>query len=259
MPTITIITPVLVGRSDHLQETQQSIDEARRALKNVQIEWIVVWDGNGSPDKDVSASADREVVLARPCGVSAARNAALAVSSGSYVSPLDADDLVVHDGLAVSLQALETDDTISWVGCNRTLLGGERTGHWQDEQRRWRSFELADHWSAPFYFHPNSIVARRDAVLKCGGWPGLHVNEDLLLALRLGEAAPGLTVPAVLTRYRAWEGQQVAGDWYPEQKKGAFRFISEVINAGRIGMDSLTVSPPAPGGAHGREAHDSRG
>ena len=242
---ISILTACLPERAEHLAAAATSVATVRAELSPLTVEWVVALDGPG--DADTSA-ADKVVRLPRRGGVSAARNAALRVAEGDLVTPLDADDMLDATGVLAAERALRRDDH-GWVGANRIMLGsGRRTAHWHGP-REWEAGEYAASWTSPSAFHPNSFVARRDLVLRCGGWPALTTNEDLLLVLRLSEEAAGRSIEEVLTHYRVWSGQVTTTGTYAHEKADAFLYIEQVINAVRARAGRPQVDRPSPGRA----------
>ncbi|AZI56805.1 glycosyltransferase [Nakamurella antarctica] len=251
----SVLTACLPERSVYLNEAAASVARARELVSPNELEWIIAVDGPGDLP-DVTAQA-RVVRIERRSGISAARNAALAFARGDLIAPLDADDTLVADGLLEAQEAL-LNDHLGWIACNRVLLSTQgKTGHWHG-RRTWQPGGLAESWSAPFAFHPNSIVVRRDLILRCGGWPALATNEDLFLAMLLSERAAGLSIEAVLTRYRVWDGQEVSSPSYPATKRIAFRFIEASLNSIRREFDRDPVTHPRPGGAYGKRATGTR-
>lgn len=248
--TLSVLTPVLPERSRYLPEAAASVDVVRKVASALgwQLDWVVVIDGPG----DVwSLEVDAHTIrLPARAGVAAARNIGLSIASGDFVLPLDADDVLDPDGVAKVLAGLSQDE--GWVATNRVLLDGTRTPHWNDRPRSWPLGQLASAWSAPFPFHPNSVIAGRELALGIGGWPALGANEDLAFALKLSEASEGRVDTAVSIRYRVWEPQEVHTETYLEQKALSFGFIEASINAARRGRGAAAVQAPKPGPAFGR-------
>ena len=251
---MSVVTPVGAGRAGWLPAAAASIDRARQLLApaGIDLEWVACADGAALPALDPRIRPDQVVRWQVPRGISAARNAALASASGNWIVPLDADDELDPTGLhTLARIADQAPDAVGWIGANRVHLDGARTPHWSDTPRHYAAGELAERWTSPFPFHPNSLLVRRDLALTCGGWPGIGVNEDLAAALLFSEAAAGRREPAVLTHYRVWPGQEVATPTYPADKATAFTVIEALVNAQRHRLGRPPVHRPAPGPAHG--------
>ncbi len=249
-PRFSVVTACLPTRADYLGNAARSVDQARLRIAPLRLEWIIAVDGPGAIDV---SGADQAVVLPRPGGISIARNAALALAGGDLVVPLDADD-ELEAGALIRADLMLEDHCLEWVAGNRVLVdSGAATPHWHGE-RIWVPGELAENWTAPFAFHPNSLIARTETVLALGGWPALAVNEDLLLALNLSEVGPGVSISEVLTGYRVWPGQEVSAETYPRLKEAAFIYIERSINERRKKLGRARVKRPFSGGAHGIRA-----
>jgi hypothetical protein len=119
-----------------------------------------------------------------------------------------------------------------WIGFNRLLVDGGRTPYWIEEEASFPVGTLAQRWTSPFPFHPNSAAVRRGLLLSLGGWPAM-VNEDVGALLLLGEESAGSVHPAVLTRYRVWDGQITAAAAYHPDKVTAFATMEAMVNARR--------------------------
>jgi hypothetical protein len=261
---LSVLTPVAADRGRWLAEAGRSVQLGRDLLATagIEVEWVVCKDGaaGGGGDGDAVAELlaetlppDRLVGWRTRRGISAARNAALAAATGDWVAPLDADDEVDPDGvLAAATLVRGWPSGLGWLGCNRLLVDGSRTPHWRDEPQPFGAGQLAENWTSPFWFHPNSVLFRRDVLLGAGGWPALGVNEDLAAVLLVSEEYGGRAVPVVLTRYRVWDGQEVAGGSYQEDKATAFTVIEALVNARRSASGRPPVHHPVAGPAHGR-------
>lgn len=249
MPDIAIITPVLPGTHDWLRDLAQSVRLTREHHPELDLKWLVIWDGPGDhADVDSHLQATGAIVLtqAEHRGEGSARNLALYSShldDTDFIVPMDADDLLVPDGLARTVADLAAAG-YDWAAANRTLLRGDYTPHWHGA-RTWSRGEVANTWSSPLAFHPNSIVVTTELARHVGGWPTLPTNADLLFAMLCSEAAEGISVPHVLTRYRVWDRQVTNQDSYLAQKAAAFTHIAETINAAR-GQAGETITAPAP-------------
>lgn len=248
---VSIITGVLPSRSGFLGETATSVRSAKElfAREGVDIEWQVVVDGPGSID--LPTDADNVVRLPAQSGVAMSRNLALARAANPWIFPLDADDLVVGEGLWNLYEVAASGKDLAWVAGNRVLTTHKRTQHWFEDVRDWKPGNLAMNWTAPFPFHPNSVLFRRDACLRVGGWPAMTANEDLALVLKLSEWSAGRAIPDVVTLYRAWPGQSVASSAYAATKPLAFEILSSQINCIREELGRSPVQAPSPGGAYG--------
>lgn len=219
------------------------------ALAGLRLEWTTVIDGPGHLPPCIQI-ADNVIRLPSRSGVSSARNTALSAAQAPWVFPLDSDDMVFADGL-FSLYSSAVASGCGWAAGNRLLTGGARTPHWFESSRLWAPGELAEHWSAPFAFHPNSVILMRSAALQVGGWPAVPASEDMGLILALSELSSGLSDPAAVTAYRVWSEQAVADPSYGQAKAQAFSIISARINELRMREGRPLVDSPSPGGAHG--------
>jgi glycosyltransferase involved in cell wall biosynthesis len=194
----------------HIAETLASVTaQTHRAL-----EVIVVDDGSrDSTVKIVEACAasDPRIRLIRQQngGVSAARNRAIALASGEFIAPLDADDLWDPTKIDQQVRRLQicgnqTSTVYTWwvwIDANGAAL--DRSPRWRVEGQtlsRLVEVNFTGNASVPLY--------RRSHVEEVGGYsPTLHAKgcqgcEDWDLALRLAERYEVSFVPAVLVAYR---------------------------------------------------------
>ena len=251
---LTVVTPVADDSLDWLPAAEDSVSELNRTLqqRGADVDWRLCLDGADlETDPQVATAVVR---WARQRGVSAARNAALTSAEGEWVFPLDADDLLNPHGVAAALSVASLLRwRLSWLGLNRTLVDGERTPHWFGACQEFQAGALAQSWTSPFPFHPNSILSTREGIWLAGGWPATAVNEDLGLALSVSEEGAGMMYPAVATRYRVRPGQQVGHVNYADDKKVAFEIIERLLDTRRIHHGRPRVRAPIAGYAFGRE------
>lgn len=246
---LSIVTAVSPQRAAFLPEAEASV---RRLRDVMDIEWIVVWDGQASLSVEEATAV---VEAGEPGGIAVARNMALPHLTSTFTTILDADDTIEVAGCVAAIEAFVEDPALGWIGLSRTFLDGCASKHTITQGERFKAGELAERWNAPFVFHPNSVVVRTELLLRCGGWPALKTNEDLAMVLAVSEEAGGMTVPEVITRYRVWDGQEVARPSYSMNKKAAFAYLQAVINARRREKHRSPIEQPREvGSAFGREA-----
>ncbi len=246
---VSFITAVHPHRTDHLLDTAASIHSVRRLLlaNGVEADWVLAVDGPSADPATVSqARADHVLQLSARHGVSAARNIALAASTGDWVFPLDADDVLDIAGFA-SLFDAEIPHDIAWVASNRRWLDdSSRTPRWIVEDRTWRRHELEEQWTSPFPFHPNNVLVRRSVALAVFGWPALEANEDLAFCLNVSACGQGAGVRHVTVLYRRWPGQTIRGEGYRDAKVRSFSAIEAAVNARRSLNGMAAIRAPRP-------------
>lgn len=242
MADLSIITAILPTSSEHIRATAQSILELKKLMT---LEWIVVFDGPGA-NHILLPEADKIIHLKSHKSTAIARNIGLTQSSGKFVHFLDGDDLALP-GLAESLNVLKDSPEIDWVAPNRTFIDGSKTVHWHDYVKEWNPGELAETWTTPFPFHPNSVIYRRSVVLLAGGVPAISPGDDMALILMVSETSPGRSITEVATAYRIWDGQAVQSEGFYERALIARKFLEECINAKRAldGKSLITAPEPA--------------
>jgi glycosyltransferase involved in cell wall biosynthesis len=251
-PGISVLTPVGESNTEFLFELAEDIQSLKSIIGYELVEWVVVLDGFEEPTEIGLLPIDRLVLLPIHGGPAAARNLALSSASNEWIIPADSDDRFNAYEVAQVLAELgKTND--DWVGFSRTLLDGKPTPHTVKIGIRLEAGVLATKWTSPLMFHPNSIIVRRSAANRVGGWPALPVNEDLAFVLRISEDSGGNVLTNKVTLYRRWERQLLSMRNYPEGKAAAFLVIESFLNAYRRSRGRDPIMAPLPGGAFGRE------
>jgi glycosyltransferase involved in cell wall biosynthesis len=163
------------------------------------VEVCVVDDGS-EPPAVLPADLAERVMLVRlesPRGAGAARNAALAATSGELVAFLDDDDVWLPGKLARQLQALE-DDAIA-VACGFDLWDGAKLVASSLPRVPFDARELLAH---PCLW-PSTVLARRSALEAAGGFDETLARvHDWALWLRLADLGEVAIVPEVLVDRR---------------------------------------------------------
>jgi glycosyltransferase involved in cell wall biosynthesis len=162
------------------------VDAVRSTLAQTHalVECIVVDDGStdGTVDAltEVFPDEPRLRVLAREhVGVSAARNHGLLHASGSFVTFLDSDDLMVSDRLERQLAYLADSAADAVIGRQQqVLVGAASRPEWLQRHPEW--------WDEHYHM---SILVGTQRVRDIGGFDeSLEIGEDLDFMVRLAGA-----------------------------------------------------------------------
>lgn len=163
----------------------------------VQLQVLVIDDGSTDNTIDLIKSKYPEVTLLKNAGKGspAARNTGLAAATGKYITYLDSDDLIGENFFAAKVAYLEQhSDTDACYGSYDFF---QSDGSFSKEQILFRHkykmyTESARHarehlinYLGGNYLPPNSIVWRRDFLLKIKGHDeNLIINQDVELFVR---------------------------------------------------------------------------
>jgi glycosyltransferase involved in cell wall biosynthesis len=222
----------------------QYIDEAVESVlaQTFQdFEILIVNDGSSDAlTNDLLAAYERPKtrVLTTPNrGVMAARNLAIAETTGRYISALDADDRLEPTFLEKAFAILEADESIAWVSCWLRMFGDE-DWEWKPERCDLRTLlrEQTVCTAAP---------VRRSAVAAIGGYdermPRMGLEDWEFWINMAAHGYHGVILPEVLFHYRARTGSLSKKAWFGEYHLELFRFILEKHRAsyGRYLCDLL--------------------
>ena len=212
-PVVTIVTPYLNGEA-YLSEAIASV----QAQTFGDWELLLVDDGSSDGGPRIAAqaaAADPRIRLIPPDparkGAAAARNRALAVARGKYVTFLDADDLFEPVKLATEVAILERRPQIGWVyGPTLFWWPSESRETIQDMRR-----QAGRTYRPPALLGPVlleqlgevscicSVMIRREAIEAVGGFEeGFKLYEDQCLWVKLMLRYPVHVIGAVHSRYR---------------------------------------------------------
>jgi glycosyltransferase involved in cell wall biosynthesis len=130
IPKVSIIVPCY-NQAQYLDECLQSV------LDQTYSEWECIIVNDGSPDntaffaKKWVENDNRFIYLEKENGgLSSARNFGIQHSNGDYILPLDADDRISHNYVALALQNFLEDISLSIVYCKAEKFGNEH-GLWE--------------------------------------------------------------------------------------------------------------------------------
>lgn len=204
---------VVVTTYQHANYLADALDSVL-AEPEVVHEVVVVDDGSTDrPDEVVARYPGVRLLRQDNRGLSAARNAGLAVCTGEWVVFLDADDLLVPGGLRAGLTAArERPDAAVVYGAHvRTGPDGRTV-----TSRIHVPVEAADPYAQllrgnPIGMHASALV-RRTAASDAGGFDeALRAAEDYDLYLRLAAVQPVRSHPTVVAAYRI-HGENMSAD-----------------------------------------------
>jgi glycosyltransferase involved in cell wall biosynthesis len=214
IPLTSVVIPVYRGGS-FLREAVASV----LAQSVEQLEVIVVSDGCPDDLSDVERMDRRVRVLQREhAGVSVARNAGVAASSGEYVAFLDEDDRSHPSRLQWQVQALLASPRAGMCDGKFRVVDekGEVQGSPVGQKNDYRDM-LGLHF--PLL---STVTVRRSAFQDVGGFdPSLTTGEDIELFLRMAMQGPVAFVPEVVSDYRRHSSNTATGAWdvYPILQK----------------------------------------
>ena len=210
-PLVSIIMPCY-NAAAHLTQSVGSV------LAQTFSGWELITVDDGSDDTTLSwlrAQTDPRIqVHTQPNqGVSAARNAGLALARGQYVAFLDADDTWAPAFLASLFAALQArpDAVLAYCGWQNTGLPGQRGAPFIPPD-----YETPDKRETLFAgcrWPIHAALIKREAIVGAGGFdPHLKNAEDYALWLEIAASQPIVRVPEVLAYYHFHGGIQASGN-----------------------------------------------
>jgi glycosyltransferase involved in cell wall biosynthesis len=219
MPRVSVIIPAF----NAARTIADAIDSVR-AQTFTDFEIIIVDDGSTDGSVEIIRRYSGEVRLLEQQnrGPSAARNLAIANSSGELLAFLDADDWWKPDFLTKMVAALDAEPQAAMAYCDLQLIDSlgkafptsltERSGH---------APSLDEMLKRLWPIVPSGVVIRRAALDAVGGYPEqLRAFEDVYLWMLLREQGPFVYLPEGLAAWRfahfpaplkAPGGQEAAG------------------------------------------------
>lgn len=188
------------------------------AQSHAPIEIIIVDDGSTDATAAIAqsfcAGEPRARLIRQPnSGVAAARNAAIAACTGTFVAPIDADDVWHPDYLAALVAKAETTRpapgfVYAWY--RRIDEAGDiiHSGHSDNVD----GSALQRMGFRNLVGNGSGLLIARAALVEAGGYDprlraeGSEGTEDLLLQLEIAARYPIASVPAFLVGYRSLPG-----------------------------------------------------
>ena len=194
-PTVSVVIPCY-QQAEYLTEAVESV------VGQTYPDWEIVIVDDGSTDATaavaeglIAAHPDRRIRLLRQAngGVATARNNGIAISTGRYVLPLDADDALLPAMLERTVGLLEADDSVAIAYTDYQRFGSEEgivaSGPWTVEQLCYScplsstSLYRREVWTATGGYNPNMRHGYEDWDFWIGaaeqGFLGRRIPEPL--------------------------------------------------------------------------------
>ena len=194
-PTVSVIIPCY-GQAGYLGEAVASV------VAQTFTDWEIVVVDDGSPDDTaekaqrlVAAHPDRRIRLLRQVnqGLPSARNNGIAASTGRYILPLDADNLLMPEMLEKTVALLEAEPSVAIAYTDYERFGKESrrndTGVWNidalafSNQLEACSLFRREVWGAVGGYNPNMRWGYEDWDFWIGaaehGFVGKRIPEPL--------------------------------------------------------------------------------
>ncbi|WP_447983620.1 glycosyltransferase family 2 protein [Nitrospira sp. Nam74] len=208
LPVVSVVIPSY----NHSSVVGEAIDSVL-AQTYPHHEIIVVDDGSTDRTAEVLATYPGvRYVRQENRGLPAARNSGVHESRGEYLVFLDADDRLLPEHFALSLDAFRSHPQAGWVCGNFRFLGSDPT--WRHVHRCDRFHDdFATLLRMNFIAAIHTVMFRRHALEAVGGFnERRRANEDHDLFLRLARRFPLHCHHHTIAEYRR-NGQQMSQQW----------------------------------------------
>jgi glycosyltransferase involved in cell wall biosynthesis len=206
------LVSVVIPSYNHARFLPDAIHSAiKQTYRPVEI--IVVDDGSTDGTEEV-VRPFRTVryVKQRNSGVTAARNAGLHLSSGSYVVFLDADDRLLADALDIGIRSLEANPDCALTFGTFYMIDGEGRKRGVCHPLRQRKYGYPDFLEQNFIGNPGVALYRKDALAAVDGFDSANqAAGDYDLYLRITHAFPVTCHSEPVLEYRR-HGSNMSND-----------------------------------------------
>jgi glycosyltransferase involved in cell wall biosynthesis len=214
MPAVSLLTPTRLAASRLGFLAQLHAD---LCVSAVAWEWVIAVDGEHDRSLPASIATDprvRTLRLGRRVGAANARNLALGLARGRYITSVDDDDHLPSGSLEQRLHAIAAAGC-GWVAGRLADLRDGVLVPWAcpvSAGRKaagdvWRS------WSCPcleFPLGPTTLLIDAGLLRSVGGWHGLPQAEDFGMVLAVTGQAGGVMLDDVVYAYRRHPDQLTA-------------------------------------------------
>lgn len=214
MPKISIITAVVAGKDDYLNETWQSLVD-QELPAGWDFEWIVQEDGTtGEPRKRLAVDDPRiDYGMGTWSRAASARTLAAGRVTGRYIRALDADDILLPGALARDIEVLEREP-VGWVvspAIDLHVDGSLVPGPRDPEPGLLPDYALFEGEAAgEMPVLGTTMTGRTELIHALGGWPAIPRGEDAAIVVAMEAVSPGWMQAEPSIYYRRWPAQTTA-------------------------------------------------
>lgn len=200
MPKVSVILPVYNGER-FVRESIESV----LGQTFTDFELIIINDGSTDGTGEIlnSFTDSRIVLIERENrGLIDTLNEGLSFAHGEYVARIDADDVMLPERLAKQVAYLDEHPKVTVLGGWAEIINetGEVVGSYKYPpigRKGLRAYVLKHN---PF-IHP-TVIFRREAILRLGGYRQYRHIEDYELWTRVLAKYRGANLPEILIKYR---------------------------------------------------------
>ena len=197
MPAVSIVIPCF----NHARFLPEAIESALQQ-SDATVDVIVVDDGSTDNSADVARRYPVRVVSQANCGLSSARNAGLAASSGEFVIFLDADDRLRPAAATAGVAALQRCPE-AMLAFGRCLLIDEQGAPLATNQPRVTERFYEELLRQNYIWTPAMVVFRRRVLDVVGAFdPSVNPSADYDLYLRIARESPFAPHDTLVAEYR---------------------------------------------------------
>jgi hypothetical protein len=224
-PLVSVVIPTF-NRARMLREALDSV-YAQQGIGDVfDIEVIVADDASSDTTPDVVRTYPlRYVRLEKNGGASAARNAGIRASTGTYIAMLDDDDLWMPHRLKAHVPQLEMRPDVGVVYGQVLVRGDGPDTLWPDAERA-PSGDVFTSFLMEEFIIPVHVIVRRGAFDRAGYFDeSLRTMEHHEMYLRLSQHVPFLFVPGAVAVGRF----SPRGKWFTNIAAGNYQTVAPRI------------------------------
>jgi hypothetical protein len=255
-PIVSVLTPTRLSprREGFLCDLHADL-----TASGVDFEWIIAVDGTQRrrvPEPIVADQRTRVLEIGRQVGAAAARNLALGLARGAYVTSADDDDHLPAGSLTTRLEAALRYG-VGWVAGALADLYGEKLTP-SDLRLPTGAVAPGDVWRAwgcpclAFPVGPTTLLVETGLLRRVGGWQGLPQAEDLGMVLSVTAHTAGIMLDTVVYAYRKHAHQMTTSKEFG-QLEPLVRHITyergRLLAAPRV-PDSPPPDPTGPSKSH---------